>query len=74
MLLSPEWLGDMQFRWLKRSMHNGSIEKDHARGKKPNERKQQGSPHRLMIQNDGLVLSHPKPLLRPLSSVGVQPT
>ena len=26
MLLSPEWLGKMQFRWLKRSMHDGSIE------------------------------------------------
>ena len=74
MLLSLEWLGDMQFRWLKRSMHNASIEKDDARGKKPKEHTKQGSPHHLMIQNDGLVPSHPKPLLRPLSSVGVQPT
>ena len=74
MLLSPEWLGDMQPRWLKRSMHDGSIEKDDERGKKSKERTRQGSPHHLMIPNDGLVLPHPKLQLRPSSSVGVQPT
>ena len=35
MLLSPEWLGDMQFCWLKRSMYDGSIEKDDDRGENP---------------------------------------
>ena len=64
----------MQFCWLKRSMYDGSIEKDNERGEKSKERTGQESPHHLMIPKDGLVLSHPKLQLRPLSSVGVQPT
>ena len=41
-------------------MHDGSIEKDDARGKKPKERTKQGSPHHLMIQNNGLCPFTPK--------------
>lgn len=65
MLLSREWFGDMQSRWLKQSMHDGSIEKDDERGKNSKERTGQESPHHLMIPNHGLALSHPKLLLRP---------
>ena len=55
----------MQFRWLKRSMHDGSIEEDYERGRRFKERTGRESPHHLMMPNDGLVLSLPKSQLRP---------